>query len=290
MQRSKNAQSWRLTSFRRIQCLKTTPIGPLMSEECLTPATVLLDHRQRTYADRIAGLPKDQWVRHIVPNEIQDPNNNQDHDSSYQPTRTKTRKTNGGIRNHLGKIIQKSLANNKSGIEPVVRSNYTMRGLFTIKNKTTAIEEATKASLTNNILFTDGSRLENGNAGCSVLWRTMDRSWRAHKTHLGTNKELLDAELFAIAEALKLANQKVIGNHTTHTISIFTDFSAALLRIQEDSPGPVQWITKTIIEMEGPYGEQIGAPNTTGCQDTKRSKETKRETKQPKMPPETQNH
>lgn len=218
------------------RCLKTTPLGPLIAEASLTPATVLLDHRQRRYADRIAGLPKNQWVK-----------NNEDEDFPYEPAQT--RKTNGGIGPHLGQIIRKSLTN-KAGIEPIIRSNHTTKRKAIIKDKITAIEEAIKASNANSILFTDGSRLETGNLRCSVVWRAPDGSWKTQKTHLGKNKETFDAELFAIAEALKLVNRKVIGNHATHLVRIFADSTAALKRIQEDNPGPGQWTTRTIIKIE----------------------------------------
>jgi ribonuclease HI len=74
--------------------------------------------------------------------------------------------------------------------------------------------------------------------------------WKTHKMHLGNNKEIFNAELFAIAEALKLANRQLIGNKQTNTIQIYTDSSAALRRMQDANPGPRQGITKTIVERE----------------------------------------
>jgi hypothetical protein len=44
-----------------------TPIGTLIAEASLTPAKALLDHRQRRYAERLAGLPKDHWAKQIIP-------------------------------------------------------------------------------------------------------------------------------------------------------------------------------------------------------------------------------
>jgi ribonuclease HI len=68
--------------------------------------------------------------------------------------------------------------------------------------------------------------------------------------HLGNNKEIFNAELLTIAEALKLANRQLIGNKQTNTIQIFTDSSSALIRMQDTNPGPGQWITKRIVERE----------------------------------------
>jgi ribonuclease HI len=66
----------------------------------------------------------------------------------------------------------------------------------------------------------------------------------------GKQKEIFDAELFALAEALKLANRHQIGNRETHTIQISTDSASALKRIQDPNPGPGQWITKRIVLRE----------------------------------------
>lgn len=45
-------------------------------------------------------------------------------------------------------------------------------------------------------MWTDGSKLESGRTGSSVAWK--QPQWRTRKFHLGTNKEVFDAELYAI--------------------------------------------------------------------------------------------
>jgi hypothetical protein len=46
--------------------MKTTPIGALMAEASVTPAVVLLNHRPRRFADRIASLPKDHMAKQML--------------------------------------------------------------------------------------------------------------------------------------------------------------------------------------------------------------------------------
>jgi ribonuclease HI len=135
-------------------------------------------------------------------------------------------------------------------VESTTQTDPTTRGQVIIEDRSTAIEKASIASTRENSIFTDGSQLESGNVGCAVAWRTSPMEWKTHKMHLENNKEIFDAELFAIAEALKLANRQLIGNKQTNTIQIYTDSSAALWRMQDANPGPGQGTTKIIVERE----------------------------------------
>lgn len=49
--------------------------------------------------------------------------------------------------------------------------------------------------------LTNGSRLDSGYTGASVVWR--DTELRSRKTYMGTNKEVFDEDLYAIGEALE---------------------------------------------------------------------------------------
>jgi hypothetical protein len=49
----------------------------------------------------------------------------------------------------------------------------------------------------------DGSGQDNGDVGCSVIWRHLiGDGWGGAAFHLGHNKEVFDAELYAIYEAI----------------------------------------------------------------------------------------
>ena len=52
-----------------------------------------------------------------------------------------------------------------------------------------------------NTVWTDGSRLENKRVGAAFVWRSLV-GWSRRRFHLGTNKEVFDAKVFAIYQAL----------------------------------------------------------------------------------------
>jgi ribonuclease HI len=86
------------------------------------------------------------------------------------------------------------------------------------------------------VMFTDGSRLENGAAGYAVAWKN-GQTWEGIKAHMGYNQEAYDAECAALARALDTAVKSVpIPDHVT----IFTDAQAAIRRMASDEPGPGQ--------------------------------------------------
>jgi hypothetical protein len=67
--------------------MKTTPIGALMAEASITPAVVLLNHRQRRFTDRIASLPKDRMAKQML--QLGSTKNNEDtSDLEYRPLKT----------------------------------------------------------------------------------------------------------------------------------------------------------------------------------------------------------
>ena len=79
------------------------------------------------------------------------------------------------------------------------------------------------------VLWTDGSKLDQVQAAAAVCWK--DRStakWKEKSIFLGKNKEILDAELWAILEALVIA-EKMAGPRTP--ITIFSDSQKALKAI-----------------------------------------------------------
>lgn len=54
--------------------------------------------------------------------------------------------------------------------------------------------------------WTDGSRLESGKTGAEVAWRHQP-TWKTRRVHMKTNKEVFNAELYAVAEALEVASK-----------------------------------------------------------------------------------
>ena len=87
-----------------------------------------------------------------------------------------------------------------------------------------------------NTIWTDGSRLENGAVGAAVAFRE-GGSWKRRGTYLGRNKEVFDAKVFAISQALEILNDREEENVQ---YTIFSDSQAALSRVQHDRTGPGQ--------------------------------------------------
>ena len=59
------------------------------------------------------------------------------------------------------------------------------------------------------------------------------------RTHLGRQKEAFDTEMYAMSEAMKIADEKAEKEEFTR-VTVFTDSQATLKRIQSDEPGPGQ--------------------------------------------------
>lgn len=98
-------------------------------------------------------------------------------------------------------------------------------------------------------VYSDGSRLENGDRGYAAVTQVDIRlnKWRNASAFVEENKEAYDAELFGIAAGLELAlSNATLQNNPTGCVRLFTDAQAALKRLQHDTPGPGQWLLPRI--------------------------------------------
>ena len=57
-------------------------------------------------------------------------------------------------------------------------------------------------------VWTDGSRQEDSAVGAACVWRSPKGGWTGRRIQLGKNKEVFDAEVFAIWQALKALEQR----------------------------------------------------------------------------------
>ena len=79
--------------------------------------------------------------------------------------------------------------------------------------------------------------------GAALAFRSGDR-WAKKGTYLGKNKEVFDAEVFAILQAVRLLNdRKERGRHYT----VFSDSQAAISRVQHDRIGPARALARAAI-------------------------------------------
>ena len=81
-------------------------------------------------------------------------------------------------------------------------------------------------------LWSDGSKLESGEAGAAVVWKnSTSHRWDVGKISLGKNKEILDGQLWGISEALKIA-LKENTTRKARRITVFSDSQAAIKQLQ----------------------------------------------------------
>lgn len=96
------------------------------------------------------------------------------------------------------------------GVEPVeiIKPGTHFQGEILIGGKKHALEEAAKyrAGL---VMWTDGSKLENSSFVAAVCWRDKKLGrWKQKSVFLGKGKEVIDAELWAISDALDTATKR----------------------------------------------------------------------------------
>lgn len=84
----------------------------------------------------------------------------------------------------------------------------------------------------------DGSRLESGEVGAAIaFWDEKRGRWHRRGTFLGGNKEVFDAEVFALVRAARELNER---GEAGQRYTIFADAQAAIARITHDGCGPAQ--------------------------------------------------
>jgi len=87
------------------------------------------------------------------------------------------------------------------------------------------------------VLWTDSSRKQDEWVGCAVVWK--EEWWQKRRVHHGQQKEAFDAEMDAVAEAVKIA-ENICRKQAVTAAMVFTDSQTSLTRIQLDQPGPEQ--------------------------------------------------
>jgi len=87
-------------------------------------------------------------------------------------------------------------------------------------------------------VFTDGSRLDDGASGYSVIWKNgQSRMVIIDQDSHGLHQETYGAERAALARALETASRR---QTPPQRVTIFTDAQAAIKRMAPEEPGPGQ--------------------------------------------------
>jgi ribonuclease HI len=227
LQKLVNRQSRSITGM-----LRTTPIGPLVTDAGLRSADSLLANRQRRYATRAFESPHGNPIGDGVRNPL--------HPVSLFAK--------------LSRCATQDIHPQFSG-QDVVETTFipTSTERIAVPVLIESREKAEQTALSTNepeirCIWTDGSRDDLGNVGAAVAWKD-GTEWTGLKYRLGRNKEVLDAELFALLRATIMIGDQVEDMITegVQKIIIFTDSQAALNRIQHNEPGPGQTWASAII-------------------------------------------
>ena len=95
--------------------------------------------------------------------------------------------------------------------------------------------------------WTDGSRIDSGEVGAACVWQSPN-GWTGRRFHLGTNKEVFDAEKFAIYQALRVLDQR---QESGRRYTVFVDSTAAIDRMKTDALGRGQHFAIAAMEVCG---------------------------------------
>ena len=119
-------------------------------------------------------------------------------------------------------------------------------GDIIIQCKKQAFHEAKKYRL-GLVLLTDGSKLHHGNVGAAVCWRDKRLGqWKDKSVFLGKVKEILGAELWAILEALCIAEKETQEAENT-PVKSFCDSQKALKAIEQPYTPQGNWFLRSLI-------------------------------------------
>jgi len=185
-------------------CFRTTNLGALSMESGLRAATAQLENMQRRLGLRLLSLPQGDQAREVV-----------------------------GAPTAIGRKLTSALAYaGRAESTVLLEEPETLDAGLLQEEEAEAKAEAEKdrPGLT---IFTDGSRLDSGAAGYSVVWKR-GQTWVGIKTHMGCNQEAYGAECAALARALESASRR---QTTPERIAIFADAQAAIRRIAYEEPG-----------------------------------------------------
>ena len=93
-----------------------------------------------------------------------------------------------------------------------------------IQEEEQALEEA-RNEREGLVLWTDGLRQDDEWVGCAVVWK--EERWNKRRVHLGRQKEVFDAEMYAMSEAVKIADE-ICWKKEVKRVMVFTDSQATL--------------------------------------------------------------
>ena len=228
-----NKQAWAIT-----EAFSTTPLGLLLQEAGLESAETVLESRQHSYAARVLALPQGHPTHKILPISLQEGDRRaQPGEQPLGDREWATMRRQQLPGQHLAQVLAGSLNIDPSGgFEQTVEAHpSSFPGKVVVLESKDALQQAQK-SRPGLVLWSDGSRLENGQVGAGVAWKPTFSQWETQELPLGKGIEVYDAELHGACAALEIA--KSLGNNVR--VTVFLDSQAAIKRLQHTLPGPGQ--------------------------------------------------
>ena len=120
-------------------------------------------------------------------------------------------------------------------------------GTIIVEKKEEALKTAKEWNGPDTV-WTDGSRQEDSAVGAACVWRSPDRGrWTGRRFQLGKNKEVFDAEVFAVWQALRALEQR---SEHGREYTIFVDSTSAITRVRDDTRGRGQRFGGASIKVE----------------------------------------
>ena len=243
---------------------RSAPIGVVIKEAGLRPATSLLNNRQRQFAHRILSPPQDNPTRNILPLTFRVG------DAHAQPEEIKSEDWDW-LEDHKDKTLGQRLANSLADSTVVDTSygfEFTKRvepacflGVVDAPSSREAAEDKARQHYDREgelSFWTDGSKLDSQKTGAGVAWKNAGGKWEFRKAYLGKNKEVFDAELYAVDQALEIALQggrnkgrreSLVTNKILEELDrvhIWLDSCTAIKRMQHLEPRPGKWLAYRI--------------------------------------------
>ena len=150
-----------------------------------------------------------------------------------------------------------------------------------VEKKEEALRTAKEWSRPDTV-WTDGSRQEDGAVGAACVWRSPEGGWTGRRFQLGKNKEVFDAEVFAVWQALRALEQR---NERDREYTIFVDSTSDITRVRDDARGPRQRFGVAAIEVKHDLRPQATGSPSAGYRLTLAPRGTRWPTSTQRTPP-----
>ncbi|EED20341.1 reverse transcriptase, putative [Talaromyces stipitatus ATCC 10500] len=218
-----------------------TPIGALIREAALEPATALLDARVAQYTARLLTLPDTHPTAQILPVTLRHGDLHAQPGEQPLDDREWASRDNK-MPNRLGQRLAKHLAQRLSrdpsgGIERTKQCELKgFPGSIRVLDNEEALTEANQQRA-GTTFWSDGSRLDTGRAGAGVALQAVPGGpWEHVEVPMGHGHEVFDAELMGVATALEWALER----QPLGPIWVLLDAQNAIDRLKSTRPAPGQ--------------------------------------------------